>query len=69
MRDITRGGLASVLIELATASDVGIEIEEKAVPIDGQVASICALLGLDPLYVACEGRLVAIVAEMMHEIY
>ncbi len=63
LRDITRGGLASVLNELASSSHIGIEIEEKLIPVDEQVASICALLGLDPLYVACEGRLVAIVAE------
>jgi len=63
LRDITRGGLATVLNELASASKVGIEINESAIPVDAQVASICALLGLDPLYVACEGRLIAIVPD------
>jgi hydrogenase expression/formation protein HypE len=63
LRDITRGGLASILNELAGASKVGMEIEENSIPVDAQVASVCALLGLDPLYVACEGRLVAIVPE------
>lgn len=61
LRDVTRGGLASVLNELASASGVGIEIEEAAIPVHPQVRAVCELLGLDPLYVACEGRLVAIV--------
>ncbi len=61
-RDITRGGLASVLNELASASKVGIEVEEEAIPVHPEVRGVCELLGLDPLYVACEGRLVAIVA-------
>jgi hydrogenase expression/formation protein HypE len=61
MRDPTRGGLASALNEIAVASDVGIELDEKAIPIRGEVASACELLGLDPLYVANEGKLVAIV--------
>ncbi len=67
LRDITRGGLATVLNELAEASKVGMEIEERAVPVDAQVAGVCALLGLDPLYVACEGRLVAIVTAIEAE--
>ncbi len=61
MRDITRGGLASILNELATSSNVGMEIDESKIPLDPQVQAICELLGLDPLYVACEGRFVAIV--------
>lgn len=61
LRDPTRGGLATVLHELAVAADVGIEIEERAVPVPEAVASACALLGLDPFYVPCEGRLVAFV--------
>ena len=61
MRDITRGGLASVLNEIAVASSVGIEIDEDKLPLDARVRAACELLGLDPLYVACEGRLVAIV--------
>lgn len=63
LRDITRGGLASVLNEITAASSVGMEIKESAIPVAEQVASVCALLGLDPLYVACEGRLVVIVPE------
>jgi hydrogenase expression/formation protein HypE len=59
MRDITRGGLISVLCEIAEMSGVGIEIDETAIPVHPQVAAACELLGLDPLYVACEGRLVA----------
>ncbi len=62
LRDITRGGLASVLNELASASQVGIEIEESVIPIHPEVRAVCELLGLDPCYVACEGRLVAIVS-------
>ena len=61
LRDPTRGGLATALHELAAASGVGIEIDERAVPVPEAVASGCALLGLDPFYVPCEGRLVALV--------
>jgi hydrogenase expression/formation protein HypE len=60
LRDITRGGLASVTNELAVASGVGIELDECLIPIHPQVKAACELLGLDPLYVACEGRLLAI---------
>ena len=63
LRDPTRGGLASVLNEIALDAGVGIEIEEGAVPVDDAVAGACEILGLDPLYVACEGRMVAFVAE------
>jgi hydrogenase expression/formation protein HypE len=62
LRDPTRGGLATTLNELAGRSDVGIEIEEGAVPVRDAVRGACELLGLDPLYVANEGKLVAIVA-------
>ena len=58
LRDPTRGGLASVLNEIATAAGVAIEADEAAVPISEAVATACEILGLDPLYVACEGRLV-----------
>ncbi|MFC4119868.1 hydrogenase expression/formation protein HypE [Nonomuraea zeae] len=61
MRDPTRGGLASALNELAAASEVGVELEESAVPVPAQVAAACDLLGLDPLHVANEGCLVAFV--------
>ncbi len=62
MRDPTRGGLATTLVELAQAGNVGLEIEESAVPVNDAVRGACELLGLDPLYVANEGKLVAIVA-------
>ncbi|MGD9029707.1 MAG: hydrogenase expression/formation protein HypE [Anaerolineae bacterium] len=61
LRDPTRGGLAAALNELATASRVGIEIEEAAVPIRPAVAAACEMLGFDPLTVANEGKLVAFV--------
>ncbi len=61
LRDITRGGLAGVLNEIASASAVGIEIDEAEIAVNGEVKAACEILGLDPLYVACEGRLVAIV--------
>jgi len=61
LRDPTRGGLATVLNELAVQSQVGMEIEESRVPIPESVRAACELLGLDPLYVANEGKLVAIV--------
>ncbi len=59
LRDPTRGGLASVLNEIATAAKVAIEADEAAIPVGEPVAAACEILGLDPLYVACEGRLVA----------
>jgi len=62
LRDPTRGGLATTLNELAARSDVGIEIDEGAVPVREAVRGACELLGLDPLYVANEGKVVAIVA-------
>lgn len=62
LRDVTRGGLAAVLNELASASGVAIEIDEAAIAVSDAVASACEVLGLDPLQMACEGRFVAIVA-------
>jgi len=62
MRDPTRGGLASALNELAAASRVGVALREAAIPVRPAVRAACELLGLDPLYVASEGRLVAVVA-------
>jgi hydrogenase expression/formation protein HypE len=61
LRDPTRGGLASVLAEIAEASEHGMLIHEPSVPIRETVADACELLGLDPLYVACEGRFLAFV--------
>ncbi|MEJ2206160.1 MAG: hydrogenase expression/formation protein HypE [Gemmatimonadota bacterium] len=62
LRDATRGGLASALNEIASASGVGMELEDGRVPVPEPVAGACEMLGLDPLYVANEGVLVAMVA-------
>jgi hydrogenase expression/formation protein HypE len=62
LRDPTRGGLAAVLNEFAGGAQVGITLEDGAVPVRPTVAGVCEMLGLDPLHAACEGRLVAIVA-------
>lgn len=61
LRDPTRGGLAAALNEIAAASGTGIEIREENVPVPPEVGSACAFLGLDPMYVANEGKLVAFV--------
>ncbi len=61
LRDPTRGGLASALNEIATASGVGVELDEEAIPVPGAVRAACEMLGLDPLHVANEGKCVAIV--------
>ena len=61
MRDATRGGVASVLNELALASNVGVEIVEAQTPLREEVKGLCEILGLDPLYLANEGRIVAVV--------
>jgi len=63
LRDLTRGGLASALNEIAEAAGASIEIEERRVPIRDDVRGACELLGFDPLYVANEGRFVAFVPE------
>jgi hydrogenase expression/formation protein HypE len=67
LRDPTRGGLASALNEIAAASGAGIELEEEAIPIPGPVHAACEMLGLDPLHVANEGKLVAIVPALSAE--
>lgn len=61
MRDPTRGGLSSALNEIASRSRVGMLLEERSVPIREEVRGACEILGLDPLYVANEGKLIAIV--------
>jgi hydrogenase expression/formation protein HypE len=61
LRDPTRGGVSSSLNEIAEQSGVGIEIEESAIPVREAVRGACELLGLDPLYVANEGKLIAMV--------
>jgi hydrogenase expression/formation protein HypE len=63
LRDPTRGGLATTLNEIASASNCGIKIDEDSVPVDPVVRSACEFLGLDPMLVANEGKLVAIVPE------
>ncbi|WP_108445145.1 hydrogenase expression/formation protein HypE [Halomonas denitrificans] len=63
LRDPTRGGLATVLHEVIHATGLGVTLEEARLPIRGAVRSACDMLGYDPLYIACEGRVVAIVAE------
>ncbi|MET0089559.1 MAG: hydrogenase expression/formation protein HypE [Candidatus Thiodiazotropha sp.] len=60
LRDPTRGGLATTLNELAQQSGVGMRLDESAIPVKPQVAAACELLGLDPLYVANEGKLICI---------
>jgi len=62
LRDPTRGGLATVLNEIAGAANVAITVEEAAVPVAEPVRGACEMLGLDPLYIANEGKLVAVVA-------
>jgi hydrogenase expression/formation protein HypE len=61
MRDPTRGGVATVINELAKSANAEVMLEEVSVPVRDAVRAACEILGLDPLYVACEGRLVAIV--------
>ena len=60
LRDPTRGGLATALNELAVQSGVGMRVEEGSIPVAPQVRAACEILGLDPLYVANEGKLVCI---------
>jgi len=67
LRDPTRGGLASTLNEIAGQSRVGIRIEEKSIPVPEEVTGACEILGLDPLYLANEGKLVAVVPEQEAE--
>jgi hydrogenase expression/formation protein HypE len=62
MRDPTRGGLATVAHEIARATGFGIRLDESAIPVRDPVQSVCELLGFDPLYLACEGRILAVVA-------
>ncbi|MCE9636500.1 MAG: hydrogenase expression/formation protein HypE [Planctomycetes bacterium] len=62
LRDPTRGGLATTLHEIAVQSNVGIVVSEARIPVRTEVRAACELLGLDPLHVACEGRMVAVVA-------
>jgi hydrogenase expression/formation protein HypE len=63
LRDLTRGGLTSVLNELAEAANLAVQVEEKLIPVREDVRAACEILGLDPLQVACEGRFAAFVPE------
>lgn len=67
LRDITRGGLATVLNEVSGACGLSVEVEENAVPVSSAAKNACALLGLDPLYVANEGKLVLFAAPRQAE--
>lgn len=58
LRDATRGGVGTVLYEIASQSNVGIHLDSKAIPVSGAVKGVCGMLGLEPLYLACEGTLV-----------
>jgi hydrogenase expression/formation protein HypE len=62
MRDPTRGGLATVAHELARATGLTVRLSEAQIPVSDSVQSVCELLGFDPMYLACEGRIVAVVA-------
>ena len=61
MRDATRGGVATILNEIASAAEAGVLVREDDIPVRTEVRGACELLGIDPMYVACEGRLVAVV--------
>jgi len=63
MRDPTRGGLATVACDIATVTRHGVRLRESAIPVRAEVSSVCEMLGYDPYYLACEGRVVAVVAE------
>lgn len=63
MRDPTRGGLATVAHELCRASGLAVTLDQTAIPIRPAVQSVCDMLGYDPLYLACEGRILAVVSE------
>ena len=62
LRDATRGGVAAVLNEFAQSADVSMRLDESALPIHDEVKGVCEILGFDPLYLANEGKLIAVVA-------
>lgn len=68
LRDATRGGLATVLNEFAMSSEVGIRLDESSLPVREEVQGVCEILGLDPLYLANEGKLVAVVPQTHAEV-
>lgn len=61
LRDATRGGVGTVLYEIAKESGVGVRIDREKIPVDPAVSGVCGMLGLEPLYLACEGRFVCFV--------
>jgi hydrogenase expression/formation protein HypE len=61
MRDPTRGGLATVMHEICRATDLQVQLQQDAIPVREQVKTVCEMLGYDAMYLACEGRLVAVV--------
>lgn len=63
IRDATRGGVGTVLYEIASQSQVGIHLDSTSVPVHPSVRGVCGMLGLEPLYLACEGRLVIVAPE------
>ncbi|MDR3643910.1 MAG: AIR synthase-related protein, partial [Clostridia bacterium] len=63
LRDATRGGLATVLCEIAEQSGVTIELDEESIPVCDAAKGLCGLLGLEPLYLACEGRMAVILPQ------
>ncbi len=67
IRDATRGGVGTVLYEIASQSGVGVRIDAANVPVDPAVGGVCRMLGLEPLYLACEGRLVVIAPKEQQE--
>ena len=67
IRDATRGGVGTVLYEIAGQSHVGVSLNNEDIPVDPEVQSVCSMLGLEPLYLACEGRLVIIAPEAAAE--
>jgi hydrogenase expression/formation protein HypE len=68
LRDATRGGVATILNEIARAADVGVLVTEDAIPVRYPVRGAAELLGIDPMYVACEGRMVAVVDEAVADV-
>jgi hydrogenase expression/formation protein HypE len=62
MRDPTRGGLATVTHEIVQASGLGVVLQESRIPVRDSVRSVCEMLGYDPYFLACEGRVVSVVA-------
>ena len=63
MRDVTRGGLGTILNEIADASNCGIEMKEDSIPVRPEVRSFCDILGLDPVYMGNEGKMIAVVSQ------